>query len=69
MYLGFEKPIWPEGFFDAVCPDCYLPELWVLRPDGAPEVPGRANHFVTGFVAGDRADMVRTAPPVVGRYQ
>lgn len=63
LSLGFETRFWPSDFFDAVCPDCYLPEIWVLRPAGAPaEVQGAANHFITAFISGDRADQVNASP-------
>eukprot|EP00238_Polyblepharides_amylifera_P009068 CAMPEP_0196586828 /NCGR_PEP_ID=MMETSP1081-20130531/55722_1 /TAXON_ID=36882 /ORGANISM="Pyramimonas amylifera, Strain CCMP720" /LENGTH=450 /DNA_ID=CAMNT_0041908839 /DNA_START=48 /DNA_END=1400 /DNA_ORIENTATION=+ len=59
--LAFEKPFWPEDMFDVVCTDCFLPEIWMIRPDNAPREKGRSNYLVTGFVAGDAADVITAA--------
>lgn len=31
IFLAFDAPFWPEGLFDVVCADCFLPELWILQ--------------------------------------
>ncbi len=28
----FAQPFWPEGFFDVVCTDSFIPEFWVTSP-------------------------------------
>ncbi len=28
----FAQPFWPEGFFDVVCTDSFIPEFWVTPP-------------------------------------
>jgi len=39
VFLAFDAPFWPEGLFDVVCTDCFLPELWILSypPGGGGE--------------------------------
>jgi len=58
--LGFSSAFWPSDLFDVVCPGCFLPEIWMIRPDGIPKSSkaGLANHLVTGFIAGDQADQL-----------
>ena len=28
----FAQPFWPDGFFDVVCTDSFIPEFWVTDP-------------------------------------
>ncbi len=30
--MMFAQPFWPEGFFDVVCTDSFIPEFWVTPP-------------------------------------
>ena len=30
--MTFASPFWPEGFFDVVCTDSFIPEFWVTSP-------------------------------------
>ena len=55
MILAFSSPFWPEGFFDVVCTDCFIPEFWVTSyPGSAAASP--ALHCMVGFVAGKKAE-------------
>ena len=55
MILAFSRPFWPEGFFDVVCTDCFIPEFWVTSyPGSACAEP--ALHCMVGFVAGKKAE-------------
>ena len=70
VFLAFDAPFWPEGLFDVVCADCFLPELWILSyppektTDGNnsssaqfdPSVARRTKEVVTFFAAGHLAD-------------
>ena len=57
VILAFSKPFWPEGFFDVVCPDCFIPEFWVTAYPATSTDPATAGHScMTGFVAGARAE-------------
>lgn len=53
---------WPDDFFDAVCADAFLPELWLspaaelMRPECPPP------YTMVGFVAGERARRVGRLP-------
>lgn len=48
VIMMFASPFWPEGFFDVVCTDSFIPEFWVTSPPlpihyqpASPEVSGR----------------------------
>ena len=30
--MMFAQPFWPEGFFDVVCTDSFIPEFWLTPP-------------------------------------
>ncbi|DBA73197.1 TPA: hypothetical protein ACH3X1_011273 [Trebouxia sp. C0004] len=32
VIMMFAQPFWPEGFFDVVCTDSFIPEFWVTPP-------------------------------------
>jgi len=32
VIMMFAHPFWPEGFFDVVCTDSFIPEFWVTPP-------------------------------------
>lgn len=62
VILAFARPIWPQGFFDVVCLDCFVPEFWVTQyqhttPNGA------ALHGITGFLAGAAAEVASALAP------
>ena len=60
VILSFAQPFWPDDFFDAICPGCFVPEFWVKRPparrhfdkdkDGSDHF--LSPHVVTGFLCG-----------------
>lgn len=67
VILSFSKPFWPEDFFDALCPGCFVPEFWVKSPpakkhfnnnsDGSSnssssDASSLSPHVVTGFLCG-----------------
>lgn len=76
VFLAFEASFWPEGLFDVVCANCFLPELWILSyPAPAlprsstkketifdPSVAVRTKHVVTFFAAGNLADQLSVMP-------
>lgn len=35
ILLTFSRQFWPEGMYDVICPDSFVPELWMLRYDNA----------------------------------
>ncbi|MEW5316230.1 MAG: hypothetical protein WDW38_007611 [Sanguina aurantia] len=35
ILLTFSRQFWPEGMYDIICPDSFVPELWMLRYDNA----------------------------------
>lgn len=53
-----DSPIWPDGFFDVVCPDSFFPELWVTRyPPDADKAD--LQHFgITAFACGHKAEQI-----------
>lgn len=56
VVMGFRAPFWPEDMFDAICIDCFLPEVWMLdghRQDIPPDSAIQTS--VVGFVAGEEA--------------
>jgi monoamine oxidase len=62
--VALSTPIWPKGFWDAVCSDCTFPEVWLTpaaealsadRPVGKPFV-------VVAFVAGERSERLAELP-------
>lgn len=62
VILAFARPIWPEGFFDVVCLDCFVPEFWVTTYQ--PTTPnGAALHGITGFLAGAAAEVASALSP------
>ena len=52
------RRFWPADFYDAVCSDSFMPEVWLtpaaeaMRPDALPP------YMMVGFVAGERAKRV-----------
>ena len=73
VLLGFDEAFWPDGLWDVVCVDCFLPELWILdfpakpAPTAAAEAfpPGcadRVTHVVTFFACGELADRLSKTP-------
>jgi monoamine oxidase len=62
VILAFSKAFWPEGFFDVVCTDCFIPEFWVTsyasRAGSSTGV-----HCMTGFIAGKRAEDLSALRP------
>lgn len=76
IFLAFDASFWPEGLFDVVCANCFLPELWILSypaPDSPrsstnketifdPSVAARTKHVVTFFAAGNLADQLSVMP-------
>jgi len=53
---------WPDDFFDAVCADCFFPEVWLspaaelMRDDATPP------YTIVGFVAGARSERMGALP-------
>ena len=61
VILSFAEPFWPDDFFDAVCPGCFVPEFWVKKPPARRHFEGKERdnedhslspHVVTGFLCG-----------------
>ncbi|KAJ9516342.1 hypothetical protein QJQ45_001045 [Haematococcus lacustris] len=70
IILTFSKRFWPEDQYDVLCPDCFVPEYWMLRYPAKNMDPSLGQHSVVGFVAGDRADALSLLPQdqVVSRF-
>lgn len=50
IVIALARPIWPRGFFDAVCPGAFVPEWWVK--DGARSGGTATGTVITGFLCG-----------------
>lgn len=70
VFVTFSRRFWPADFWDCVCADCFLPELWLTPPALHAGGAGRATYTVVGFVTGERADRVAALPDgtVVHRF-
>lgn len=56
VILALDRPIWPDGFFDVVCPGGFFPEFWVTRYPAEPGYEGPQLFGITGFACGERAE-------------
>ena len=56
VIVVLDRPIWPEHFFDVVCPGSFIPELWVTRYPAAAGYSGADLCGITGFVCGKPAE-------------
>ncbi|KAL3134987.1 hypothetical protein ABBQ32_007941 [Trebouxia sp. C0010 RCD-2024] len=43
VIMMFAQPFWPDGFFDVVCTDSFIPEFWVTDPPLTPSHSQRAS--------------------------
>ncbi|KAG1670019.1 hypothetical protein FOA52_011175 [Chlamydomonas sp. UWO 241] len=61
VFLTFKEQFWPKDMYDVICPECFVPEFWMVRyPETA---PGTGHpHLITGFLAGERADRASQLP-------
>lgn len=50
---------WPKDFYDAICSDCFVPEIW-LTPSAAALKGDLPAYTIIGFITGDRANRVLT---------
>ena len=55
VIIAFERPIWPDGFFDVVCPGCFIPEFWVTTYPATSKL-GPQLYGIIGFATGKRAE-------------
>lgn len=63
MIIVLSKPIWPEGFFDVICPGCLIPEFWVTTyPAGKESREMRPLHGIIGFACGSKAEQLSCMP-------
>ena len=66
VVLAFTRAIWPQDFFDVICPDNFIPEFWVTTHTVAKlskalpptQGVGAFQHVIVGFVAGSKADAI-----------
>jgi len=58
VIIVLDRPIWPEGFFDVVCPGSFLPELWVTTYPPARGYAGPPLYGIIGFACGLKADQI-----------
>ena len=58
VIIVLDRPIWPEGFFDVVCPGSFLPELWVTSYPPEAGYEGPSLHGIIGFACGLKADQI-----------
>ncbi len=62
VILAFSSPFWPDGFFDVVCTDCFIPEFWVTSYSGITGA-SPALYCMVGFVAGQKAEDMSNMRP------
>ena len=52
--IVLDKQIWPDGFFDVVCPGGFVPEFWVIEDQKSKQ--SVEEHCIVGFIAGKKAE-------------
>lgn len=58
VFCVFSERVWPEGFFDVICPGAFVPEFWVTPHTRTTDCEASASgeHVITAFLAGKAAD-------------
>lgn len=56
VIIVLDRRIWPEDFFDVVCPAGFFPEFWVTRYPAEAGYDGPDRFGITGFACGHRAE-------------
>ena len=56
------RRFWPDDFYDAVCADSFIPEVWLTPAAEVMRVDARPPYMMVGFVAGERAKRVAKLP-------
>ena len=64
VFLAFREPLWPQGFFDVICPGAFCPEFWVTPHEHTPECEARAAapHVITAFLSGVASERAAALP-------
>ena len=62
IVLKLSKRFWPADFYDAVCADCFLPEVWLTPAAVAMDPATPPPYAMVGFVAGARAERLAKLP-------
>eukprot|EP00877_Chromochloris_zofingiensis_P015153 jgi/Chrzof1/9892/Cz04g19260.t1 len=61
IMVAFKQRFWPERMYDVVCTDMFVPEFWMTQH--TPVDATCTHHVITGFIAGERADVVSRMDP------
>ena len=61
VFVIVNKKFWPNDFYDAVCSDSFVPEIW-LTPAATAINEDLKNYTIIGFITGDRANRVCSLP-------
>ena len=56
--LRLNRRFWPDDFYDAVCADCFMPEVWLTPGAVCMDPACPPPYAMVGFVAGSRAERV-----------
>ena len=60
--LRLTRRFWPDDFYDAVCADCFMPEVWLTPAAEALGPRAQPPFIMIGFVAGARSVRVGRLP-------
>mmetsp|Transcript_22540 Transcript_22540/g.67106 ORF Transcript_22540/g.67106 Transcript_22540/m.67106 type:complete len:180 (+) Transcript_22540:216-755(+) len=55
IFASFTRRFWPENMYDVICPESFVPEMWMLRYPETERGCGQP-YQITAFLAGERAD-------------
>ena len=58
VVLVLDKPIWPQDFFDVVCPGSFFPELWVTRYPPDADKAELQLFSIVAFACGHKAEQI-----------
>lgn len=59
VVIVLDEQIWPDDFFDVVCPGGFIPEFWVVDRHATQASEKRPLFGIVGFVAGLRAEAMK----------
>ena len=62
VVLRLRRRFWPADFYDAVCADAFMPEVWLTPAAELMGADAKPPFTIVGFVAGARADRVAALP-------
>ena len=62
VVVRLRERFWPLDFYDAVCSDCFFPEVWLSQAAKLMDPACPPPYAIVGFVAGARAERVAKLP-------